>query len=193
MKKKITAVSLLVILIALLALGSTAYFTAEGRATNVVTTNAIEMSISEEGDFIPTSTNGVYELPGTLMPSQTAGKVVTIHNDGPEPFYARVKVDIDIRDGGGQAMDDRFDQYVGLNFQSGWVLSNGWYYYNSSTGVAPNGDTSPIFTTVLLKPETPNEMMDAKVSIVVTAQAVQTKNNPIPAGGITQVPGWPEN
>ena len=193
MKKKITAVSLLAILIALLALGSTAYFTAEGRATNVVTTNAIEMSISEEGDFIPTSTNGVYELPDTLMPSQSVRKEVTIRNDGPEPFYTRVKVDIDIRNSNGQAMDDHFDQYVGLNFQSGWVSSNGWYYYNSPTGVAPNGDTTAIFTTVLLKPETPNEMMDAKVSIVVTAQAVQTKNNPIPARGITQVPGWPEN
>lgn len=192
MKKKITAVALLVILLALGALGSAAYFTAEGRATNVVSTNAISMKIDESGEF--TGTNGVYELPGNLMPSQTADLQVSIQNDGPEPFYTRVKVDVDIRDSSGQAMGSEYDRYVGLNFQSGWVESEGWYYYeNSNPVVNKQSSTQPIFDKVMLTPDTPNEMKNAKVSIVVTAQAVQTKNNDIPAGGVTAVPGWPSD
>ena len=193
MKKKITAVALLVILLALGALGSAAYFTAEGRATNVVSTNAISMKIDENGDF--TWTNGVYELPGNLMPSQTADLQVSIQNVGPEPFYTRVKVDVDIRDSSGQAMGNEYDKYVGLNIKSGWVESEGWYYYNGNGNPVVDKQSSPqlIFDTVTLKPDTPNEMKNAKVSIVVTAQAVQTKNNEIPAGGVTAVRGWPSN
>lgn len=191
MKKKITAVALLVILVALLVLGSTAYFTAQGKATNVVSFHEISMSVREAGAFQATGTDGVYDLPGTLMPSQSAGKTVAIHNDGPEPFYTRVKVEIDIRDSNGQAMDDRFDQYVGLDYQTGtWLERDGWYYY-AAPAVAAGETSEPIFTRVLLKPETPNEMKDAKVSIVVTAEAVQAKNNPVPPEGITYVVGWP--
>ena len=191
MKKKITAVALLVIQLSLAALGSAAYFTAEGRATNVISTNAISMTIQESGEFTAVS-DGVYELPSTLMPSQTANQEVSIKNDGPEPFYTRVKVAIDIRDSSGQTMDDQFDQYVGLNFQPQWVESGGWYYYDGdSPDVAVNSSTSPIFTRVMLKPEAPNELKNAKISIIVTAQAVQTKNNPIPTGGVVDIPGWP--
>lgn len=191
MKKKITAVSLLVLLIAMLALGTVANFTAEGRATNVISTNAIDLAINEdhEGNAARTASSGVYALP-TLMPSQSVKQAVTIHNAKSEPFYTRVKVEIDIRDSSGQAMDDSLDQHVGLNFQTtDWLEQDGWYYYKEA--VAGGADSLPIFDTVLLKPTTPNEMMDARVSIVVTAQAVQSKNNDIPAGGITQVAGWP--
>lgn len=191
MKKRIIAIALPVILISLIALGSTAYFIADGKATNVVTTHSISMSLKDGGSFQATGTDGIYELSGTLMPSQSVQKTVAIQNDGPEPFYTRVKVDIDIRDSSGKAMDDSFDQYVDLDFQSSdWQKSGDWWYCKAPT-VAAKSSTRPIFTTVLLRPDTPNELKDAKIAIVVTAQAVQSKNNPVPTDGITHVAGWP--
>lgn len=209
MKKKITAVSLLVLEVALVALGTAAFFTAQRRATNVITTGAISMSITEDGEFNFNQNSETYVLPDTLMPSERADMVIAVQNDGPEPFYTRVRADIEIRDSNNQPMADRFDQYVGLNLRStdpngsenasggdNWQTklvdgqSDGWYYYKQSLPQT-NGETTPIYITILLKPETPNEMMGAKVSVTVTAQAVQSKNNPVPAQGITHVEGWP--
>lgn len=193
MRKKITAVALLVILISLLALGSAAYFTVDGRATNVVTTSGIAMSIDEAGPWV--GNDGVYTLNQTVMPGQTVEKAVTIVNDGTqEAFYTRVKVEISILDGQGKTMPDDYDIYVDMDFNAEhWTLKDGWWYYNGA--VDAEGITEPVFTHIMLAPGTPNEMKNAQVSIIVTAQAVQARNNPIPAGGSVaeNAAGWPEN
>ena len=192
MRKKITAVALLVILISLLALGSAAYFTVDGRATNVVSTGGITMSLDEKGPW--TGGNGVYTLDRTLMPGQTAQKVVSIINDGSqEAFYTRVSVEISILDGQGNAMPDDYI-YVDLDFNAAdWTYRDGWWYYNAA--VEAEQSSEPVFTHVLLTPGTPNEMKNAQVALIVRAQAVQAKNNPIPAGGTVagDISGWPEN
>lgn len=192
MKKKITAMTLLVLLLALMALGTAAYFTAEGRTTNVISTSEISMSIQESGEFRLVN-NGVYQLPATIMPSQTVDQVVSVKNDGPEPFYTRVKVDVEIRDRDGKQLDQKYGQYVGFNYQPQWVERDGWYYYDNSNNAVVNKQksTDPVFTRVMLKPDAPNELKNTTISIVVTAEAVQSKNNPIPAGGVVQIPGWP--
>lgn len=193
MRKKITAVALLVILISLLALGSAAYFTVDGRATNVVTTSGIAMSIDEAGPWV--GNDGVYTLNQTVMPGQIVEKAVTIVNDGTqEAFYTRVKVEISILDGQGKTMPDDYDIYVDMDFNAEhWTLKDGWWYYSSA--VDAEGITEPVFTHIMLAPGTPNEMKNAQVSIIVTAQAVQARNNPIPAGGSVaeNAAGWPEN
>ena len=47
MKKKLLSLALLTILLSLMALGSAAYFTYEGRATNVITTGAVNFELEE--------------------------------------------------------------------------------------------------------------------------------------------------
>lgn len=191
MKKRITVVTLLVIAASLVAWGSTAFTAVDGRATNVVTTNRIEMSVKETGDFAATEETGVYELADHLLPNQSADKKVTLENTGAEPFYARVHVDIEVKDAKGKPMDDAYDAYILLDHQTGsWVAgADGWYYYNGQVG--KNETTSPVFTKVTLDKTAPNAMQKAKVTITVRAQAVQAKNNPVPAGGVTAITGWP--
>lgn len=56
MKKKIVLASMLLIMLSIAGYGTMAYFTAEGTATNVITTGDIgieikETSLDESGDF----------------------------------------------------------------------------------------------------------------------------------------------
>lgn len=196
MRKKIMALALLVISISLLAMGSAAYFTAEGRATNVVTTGEIIMSLKEEfgAEDKWTPTDIGFTLKENVMPGQTVEKSVTVKNDGSqEAFYTRVKVEVSILDGRGKTMSDEYDVYVNIDYNTAdWTLKDGWWYYSSA--VEADKVTEPVFTHVLLAPATPNEMESAQVSIIVTAQAVQAKNNSIPEGGSVaeDVAGWPE-
>lgn len=195
MKKRITVVTLLVIAASLVAWGSTAFTAVDGRATNVVTTNRIEMSVKETGDFAATEQTGVYELADHLLPNQSADKEVTLENTGVEPFYARVRAEIAVTDDAGNRLVDEngngYDAYILLDFQTDkWTAgADGWYYYNGQVG--KNETTSAVFKTVTLDKTAPNAMQKAKVTITVRAQAVQAKNNPVPAGGVTAITGWP--
>lgn len=195
MKKKITAAALLILLFAMLALSTVANDTAKGKATNVITTSAISMSVKENhADNAAPATDagtGSYLLPGTLMPSQSVTQKAAVHNDGSEPFYTRVKVDVAVKDSNGAALDG-FDGYVTLGgTHANWIKQGDWYYYN--TAVGGGMETEPVFTALGLADAAPNGMMDAGVTVTVTAQAVQSKNN-IPAGGnVTNVSGWPGN
>ena len=47
MKKKILVLALAVVFVSLMALGSAAYFTVEGRATNIITTGTVSLSLDE--------------------------------------------------------------------------------------------------------------------------------------------------
>ena len=47
MKKKILVLALAAVFVSLLALGSAAYFTVEGRATNIITTGTVSLSLDE--------------------------------------------------------------------------------------------------------------------------------------------------
>ena len=47
MKKKILVLALAAVFVSLLALGSAAYFTVEGRATNIITTGKVDMALHE--------------------------------------------------------------------------------------------------------------------------------------------------
>ena len=195
MKKRITAVALVVILFALLAMGTAAYtyYKYEDRATNIITTNKIEMVLDEHLDpldwiFPDEGQKNVFTLSQQVYPSQIVDKTPTVTNTGPEPFYTRVKVEVVVTAPDGTILPAQYVQPL-FNGDGSWVYADGWYYYNGVLNSAE--ESTPVFTGVKIDESTPNDYADATVSIVVTSQAVQVKNNPIPAGGITAVPGWP--
>ena len=122
------------------------------------------------------------------MPTQIIEKTPTITNEGVEPFYTRVKVEVVVTTPDGGNLSGEYVLPL-FNTDGSWVYDDGWYYYN---GALSSKETStPVFDGVEIAAAMPNEYKNATVSIVVTSQAVQVKNNPIPAGGITAVPGWP--
>ena len=73
---------------------------------------------------------------------------------------------------------------------SKWVKDGQWYYYTEP--LAGGADTASLIETVHFAAEMDNRYQDCTIELSVEAEAVQSKNNPIPAGkDVTKIPGWP--
>ena len=189
MKKKLLALALMTIFVSLLALGSAAYFTAEGRATNVITTGAVEMDLQEmqlvDGEEVPYPD----EIITGVMPGRTISKIpYVVGEEATQPFYTRVKAQLTITLADGKVAET--NEYVAPNYdEENWILGeDGWWYYQ---GQIKAGDKVALFTEVAFAETMPNEYQDCTVEIDISAQAVQVKNNPVPEAGYTAIPGWP--
>lgn len=190
MKKRLAIAGVIAAVLALCALGTLAYFTAEGRATNVITTGTVKLALTEEGEGTPLE-NGSGMVFRGVMPGQVVSKQPIVTNTGTGSFYARVKVDIAIQPAPEQGETQLSSALVqpGMDAEH-WVDGgDGWFYYNGT--VEPGASVSP-FGTVTFAPEMGNEYQNCTVTLSIQAQAVQVKNNPIPAGGtVLDVQGWP--
>lgn len=195
MKKKILVLALAVVFVSLMALGSAAYFTVEGRATNIITTGTVSLSLDEhleEGKWTEIKDNDVtvaWQLKDRVMPGMTVAKKPTLKNDGTQPFFLRAKVQVTVTNGG-----EVLPSSVVLLQQmpSGWTeQADGWLYYTpeGSDAVAP-GTEVVLFDGVKLAEEAGNPYQNSTVTITVQAQAVQVKNNPGETALTAQ--GWPE-
>lgn len=189
MKKKILTLALTTVFLSLMALGSAAYFTAEGRATNVITTGAVEMSLQEmqlvEGEEVPYPEDTITGV----MPGRTVSKIpYVVGEEATQPFYTRVKAQLTITLADGKVAET--NEYVAPNYdEENWSLGeDGWWYYQ---GQVKAGDKVALFTEVAFAETMPNEYQDCTVEIDISAQAVQVKNNPVPEAGYTAIPGWP--
>lgn len=92
MKRKILILAVLAICIATLAAGTLAFFTAEGKAHNVITTGGVEISLREwsDGD----RTHPFEDMEG-IMPGMTVTKIAEVVNTGAvtEPIFTSVYFD----------------------------------------------------------------------------------------------------
>lgn len=174
-------------MLAILAAGTIAYFTAEGRAHNVITTGSINITVVEQqkgenGTAVEYPTEPITNV----VPGAEISKIVTIRNDGKSTAWIRVKVGTEIELAGeGEANTS----LVALNFDdTNWTENDGYYYYNKP--VDPTESTTALFDTVKFDPQMGNEYQNCTVNINIYAQAVQTANNN-PDGGVTEVKGWP--
>ena len=80
---------------------------------------------------------------------------------------------------------------VDYSVQAPWIDGGDGYYY-CSKAVPVGGETDVLFREVRFDPDMGNEYQNCTVYITVKAEAVQTANNPIPAGGtVLDVVGWP--
>ncbi len=161
--------------------GTLAYFTAEGKAANVITAGNIKMALHQEtADGHPSP-----ESVGALMPGQAVDRVVFVENTGDNALYARIKLKPAVRAEDGSALG--FDQ-ISLDIDTvDWKLgADGWYYYQSALG--KGAASKPLFKELRFAPGMGNDYMNAHVSVEVTAQAVQCANNGDTA---LQAAGWP--
>lgn len=86
MKKKWTIATVLLLAVALLAVGTWAYFSAVGTADNVITMGSVKLALhDEDGNGNPFTTVRV-------MPGSVVNKVVYVENVGTGAFYTRVKI-----------------------------------------------------------------------------------------------------
>ena len=184
MKRKILCLSVIAIMLAILAAGTIAYFTAEGRARNVITTGSVEIELKEWAD--ENKTEPFKNLEG-VMPNTTVTKIAEIKNIGKSDAWIRVKIQksIELKYEGNPDTD-----LVELNLNdTDWITDGEYYYYKNA--LKPGETTTPIFTSVTFKAAMGNEYQDAKATVDIYAQAVQTANNPATDGDVKTVKGWP--
>ena len=190
MKRKLVLTSAVVLILALLAAGTFAYFTKNARATNVITTGTINIELNDsitggtavkDGDKVTG-----YTISG-VMPGQPVEKIVSVTNTGTSPAWLRVKLDISVTGANGKPLDLTFgDKQDVLTFTpqmkegKGWFLAEDGYYYYSKP-VAADAETERLFQsgTLMLNPQLPNDYQGCTVTVAVQAQAVQVKNNNI--------------
>ena len=98
MKRKLVLTSAVVLILALLAAGTFAYFTKDARATNVITTGTIDITLNDEirgGEKTGTG----WKLEG-VMPGQAVEKTVSITNNGSAEAWLRVQLAVRVTVGG---------------------------------------------------------------------------------------------
>lgn len=175
MKKKVTMIAVLAIMIAIVSLGSLAFFTASRTAANVIRTGSIAIQLNDktaEGtDFV--SADGV-------MPGDAVSKVVSVTNIGENAAWVRIKLTNTAPEG--LSFDD-----ITLDIDSAkWTRQGDWYYCNAS--VEPGATTSNLFTTVTFSEHLTNAYQSKTFNIDVIAEAVQTANN---GASALAAAGWP--
>ena len=183
MKRKLPVILLtavLVALIAVLAVGSFAFYTHEDTAVNVITTRGLKIELLEktaDGSDFPAE--GVH-----VMPGDTVSKIVSVKNTADSSCYVRIALEKGIND---ELLDAEGCLKIDINTVD-WTYQDGYYYYNSV--LAPGATTNPLFTEVLIDGRSVNnDYMNKEFTLDVTAYAVQSANNGTSALDAT---GWPE-
>ena len=194
MKRKILFLSLLAICIAIAAAGTLAYFTAEGRAQNVITTGSIKIEVVEQQKSDDgTLTKYPSDPINNVMPGMEISKIVTIENTGKNEAWIRVSVEklIELNKENPAANGVAADtELIELKLSDSWVEKDGYYYYKNP--VKAGESTAPLFSSVKFAESMGNAYQGCTAYINIYAQAVQTANNPAADGDVTNVAGWPE-
>lgn len=209
MKKKVLLLSVLAMFASVAVTGTLAYFTAEDKAHNVITSGKVgielvEKTIDDSGAKVDFPEEGI----GGVMPGTSVSKIVSVRNTGTATAWIRVFVNTAISETGDPITNPTIknlpltinvngDEIDVITFdidESKWIDNgDGYYYYKEP--VEPEKSTSTLFENVSFAEEMGNEYQNCKILIDVSAEAVQTANNPIPkASGsdVTDVKGWPE-
>ncbi len=192
MKRKLVLTSAVVLILALLAAGTFAYFTKNARATNVITTGTISIQLNDKIQGGQKTGSG-WTLSG-VMPGQAVEKAVSVTNTGTSPAWLRVKLEISVEMAAGKTDTWRGQNVLQFAVNPDWFLAEDGYYYYSKP-VAADAETERLFQsrTLMLNPQLPNDYQGCAVTINVLAQAVQVKNNDTDANGQTITTLTPEN
>ena len=184
MKKRILAISLVVICLSLCISSTLAYFTAEERERNVITAGNIKIDLIEtDGEGNP------FKDVDGVMPGMAVDKVVNVKNTGANPCWVRLAVDkkIILAEGKEGTPDPSLVNIQKFHPEY-WTEKDGYYYYNE---ILPPGELTkaPLFEEVSFDAERMGNLYQrSKAVIDVQAYAVQSANN---GGTVLEAKGWP--
>ena len=181
-RKRILILAAIIGCLALAAAGTTAYYAVSDTTVNIIQMGSLKMALHDEtADGKPFPKDGIKNV----FPDTRHDKVVYVENTGTVDLYARIRLTNTVTGEGGESLS--FDPVsLELNTEN-WTEKDGWYYYN--TKLAPTEKSEPLLTEVSFAPGMGNEYKKCKVDIVVTAQAVQSRNN---GDDPLLAEGWPE-
>lgn len=186
MKKKILVIAFIAVCLSIVAYSTTAFFSVDDTATNVITMGNIKIKLEElaipddGGDPVPFS-DVIDVLPGTEV-----SKIVQVKNTGNNSAWIRISIDkaIELAEGINGEVDVAL---VSLNVNTeNWTELEGYYYYNTALNAGET--TEPLFTTVSFASNMGNIYQQSKAIIKVFAQATQTANN---GETVFNAAGWP--
>lgn len=194
MKKKILALAVVAMFSSIIASGTLAYFTAEERAHNVITSGGVGIELIEktkgnegiEVDFPKEGISGV--VPGTSV-----SKIVKVKNTGTGDAWIRVQITPSIKDANGTELpleigEDKNPVMSCQIFDEHWIDGNDGYYYHKDP-IEADEYTEVLFETVDFNPLMGNEYQNSIANIVIDAQAVQVANN---GKDVMEAQGWPK-
>ncbi len=178
---KVALIAVVAILVALITTQTLAYYTALGKATNVVTSGDIALTIHEKTtDGADFPAEGVNVIPGDVV-----DKRVTVENTCGHPFYLRVKL---VNSSTSAALLPEDCLRVDLNTVDWTVGEDGFIYYNRI--LQPGQTTEPVFTQVEIVGEAVGrEDIGTTLGLTVKAYAVQSEHNS--AEHPWDATGWP--
>ena len=189
MKRKILILSVLAILVAILAANTLAYFTADTKAHNVITTGDVAIQLNEWADEARTKK---FESPVGVMPGAEVTKIVEVENVGTGSAWVRVELTVEVWMGDeyeeelpAEHVHLMYGDTVGCN-TTDWWDQDGYYYYNKP--LAPGETTEPLFTSVAFDDQMGNEYQNSTAHVDVNAYAVQSANN---GEDVLSANGWP--
>ena len=169
MKKKITAIALVVCLVAVAIVGgSLAYFTDTKEAENTFTVGNVDITLTEPN----WTSTGSQDAP-EVYPGEPLAKDPTVKNDGANPCFVRIKVEgLDCLDPAGLITyrTDYKDGKLGDN----WVLHTGGYFYYNKV-LAGGETTDALFDQIVIPTDLKNGNAETEFNVVVTAEAVQAQ------------------
>lgn len=188
MKRRIWMCAVVAIGFSILASGTGAYFTAEEKVHNVITTGNVDIDLIEKTDFDSDGDGELddFENVSSVTPGTEVSKIVTVKNTGGQPAWVRIKVEksITLADGVIGEIDESLISYD-INTEY-WIEQGDYYYYTEA--LAPGATTEPLFSKVSFAPEMGNLYQNCTVAIDVQAQATQVANN---GTTVLEADGWP--
>ena len=197
-KKKVLAVLLVVLCLSILGDATAAYFTAKDTAHNVITTGSVDIEVVEKQEKDGVLVDYPVQPITGVMPGATVSKIVTVKNTGAGEAWVRVQLErsFTLSPDAPEALPEGEEadlELLQLTInEAAWVKIGDWYYCRQP--LAPGASTEALLREVSFAPEMGNAYQGCTANVTVTAQAVQVKNNPLPAGGDhSQIPGWPAN
>ena len=184
MKKKMFVLAAMVIVLAIVATGTLAYYSDYVAAHNVITFGAVDIDLVEtmktpEGE-------APWEDQTGIMPGMDVSKIVRVKNNDAES-YIRVSLDVEAVAEDGTPLDT---SVIGITMNTAdWTEKDGYWYYNKSL---PTGlTTTMLFEQVnFAGAEMGNEYQNAAIKVNVAAQAVQAENN---GKTVWDARGWPRD
>lgn len=186
MKKKTITLALIAALLAICAMGTTAFFTDRSKATNVITTGGVKIDLMEtavkDGELAP------FEDVEGVMPGSEISKIVEVKNIGESDAYIRVSVEKAI------TLAENREGEVDLSLvkldlnTADWTEQDGYYYYNSA--LKSGETTKPLFTVVTFDEAMGNLYQQSTATVTVNAEATQVANNGTSA---LTAAGWPQS
>ena len=149
-----------------------AYFTDSAQSfNNSIQSGNLDITTVAAGGSVNTE-------PTAIMPGTEVAKGVDVKNVGSLNSYVRARIDISIDKAGiDQAELESLIQF-NINTTIWHLHTDGYYYYVGGTnGVVGSNDTVNLFTTITFLSTMDNKYTNAKITITVTTDAVQSDFN----------------